>query len=380
MAIKVKLRKKPISGNRESLYLDFYPPIPHPDTGELTRRQFLGMYLYLKPKSSIDKQHNKETEEIAKHVRQKKESELNKPEIYSGYEKDQLRIKEQGEKSFIDYFKSLADKRKASNHDNWVSAYHYLLMFTGGSLKFVDLSESFCNDFKEFLLTTRSKRTEKLSLSQNSAVSYFNKLKATLKQAYKDGLLPYDLNVRVEAIETKPILKQTLTMEELNQLAKVPCCYPVLRRAALFSALTGMPFKEMQNLTWRDIEESETFGIRFKIIRQKTERPYIGNISKQAYNLLGERSDPEFRVFIGLNNKDRYNNFHIWLAQARISKEITFHDLRHTYGSLQIELGTDIYTLQGNMGHATPRQSMHYGKISDVRKREAAEIIQLKNL
>jgi len=34
MATKVKLRQKPISGNRQSLYLDFYPAIPHPETGE----------------------------------------------------------------------------------------------------------------------------------------------------------------------------------------------------------------------------------------------------------------------------------------------------------------------------------------------------------
>jgi len=46
MATKVKLRQKEISGKRQSLYLDFYPPIPHPKTGELTRREFLGMYLF----------------------------------------------------------------------------------------------------------------------------------------------------------------------------------------------------------------------------------------------------------------------------------------------------------------------------------------------
>ena len=61
MAIKVKLRQKPISRNRQSLYLDFYPAIPHPETGEPTRREFLGLYLFDKAKNSIDKQHNKET-------------------------------------------------------------------------------------------------------------------------------------------------------------------------------------------------------------------------------------------------------------------------------------------------------------------------------
>ena len=46
MAIKVHLRQKKISGKRESLYLDFYPAIAHPETGKPTRREFLGMYLF----------------------------------------------------------------------------------------------------------------------------------------------------------------------------------------------------------------------------------------------------------------------------------------------------------------------------------------------
>ena len=377
MAIKVKLREKKISGNRQSLYLDFYPAIPHPKTGKPTRREFLGMYLFDKAKNSIDKQSNKETLQLAEQIRQKRENYLNKPEIYTGYEKEQLKIKEQGEQNFVTYFKSLADKRKASNHDNWVSAYNYLETFTKGNLKFAELNEKFCNEFKEYLLTTKSNKSNKVTLAQNSAVSYFNKLKATLKQAYKDGCLPSDLNAKIECIEPQETISQTLTIEELNTLAKAECKNPLLKNYVLFSALTGMPFKEMQNLNWGQVEQSETFGIRIKMIRQKTGKPYLINISEQAYSLMGERKEPTDKVFEGINNRDRYYFFPLWLAEVGIKKHMTFHDLRHTYGCLQIDAGTDIYTLQGNMGHSTPRQSIMYGKISDQRKREAADKIQL---
>lgn len=84
MAIKVKLRHKPISGNRQSLYLDFYPAIPHPETGELTRREFLGLYLFDKPKNPIDKQHNKETMQLAEQIRQKKKTELTSQRFIRG--------------------------------------------------------------------------------------------------------------------------------------------------------------------------------------------------------------------------------------------------------------------------------------------------------
>ena len=65
MAIKVSLRKKEVKKNRHSLYLDFYPAIPHPKTGKPTRRDFLGLYVFDKPKNPTDKLHNKETLQIA---------------------------------------------------------------------------------------------------------------------------------------------------------------------------------------------------------------------------------------------------------------------------------------------------------------------------
>ncbi len=409
MATKVTLRQKPISGNRQSLYLDFYPAIPNPETGKITRREFLNMYLndeieveeqkyfddngkeqkrfvpVLDKKGEskkakltpLEKEHNKATLQLAEQIRQKRENHINKPEIYTGYEQEQLKIKQKGENNFVEYFKKLADKRKGSNHDNWVSSYAFLETFTNGFLRFADLNESFCNDFKEYLLTSKSKKSDKKTLDQNSASSYFNKFKATLKQAYKDGYLSFDLNVKIEPIKTKEVIKQTLTIEELNTLAKTNCKIPLLKKTGLFMALTGMPYKEMQNLTWGNVEVSKLFGIRIKMYRDKTDKPYLINISKQAYNLLGEPKEPNDKVFKDLDDQIRYYYFPKWLKDAGIKKKMTFHDLRHSYGTLQIDLGTDPYTLQGNMGHATPRQTMQYGKISDQRKREAVERIKI---
>src|SRR5688572_23800057 len=104
MAVKVKLRQKPISGNRQSLYLDFYPPIPNPKTGEPTRREFLGQYIFNKPKTVFDKLHNKEALLMANQFKQRRENEINKPEIYTGYEKEQLKIRQSGEQDFVMYF------------------------------------------------------------------------------------------------------------------------------------------------------------------------------------------------------------------------------------------------------------------------------------
>ena len=377
MAIIVKLRQKTISGDRHSLYLDFYPAIPDPKSGNLTRRQFLKLYLYDKPKSASDKLHNKDTLLLAGQIRQKRDNQVNKPEVYTDFEKEILRIKDLGNHSFTEYFKQLADKRKSSNHDNWISAYKYLFAFTRGNLKFAAVNEKFCDDFKEYLLTTPQLKNDEKTLSQNACVSYFNKLKAALKQAFKDGYLQINLNDKIEQIETGKVFKNTLTVEELNLMAKSDYPSPLLRKAVFFSALTGIPFKEMQNLMWCNIEKSETNGTVIKIIRQKTGKPYIISISEQAYLLLGEPKSPNDKVFQGLKNKVRYDEFPNWLTKAGIKRKLTFHDLRHTYGSNQTEAGTDIYVIMGNMGHSNVRYTQMYAHQSDKRKKEAAEKVQL---
>jgi len=378
MATKVKLRQKAISGNRQSLYLDFYPPIPHPETGEPTRREFLGLYLFDKAKNPIDKQHNKETLQLAEQIRQKKENHLNKPEIYSGYELEQKRIKELGEQNFVAYFKTLADKRKASNHDNWVSAYNYLETFTKGNLKFADLNEKFCNEFKEYLLTTKSNKSSKTTLAQNSAVSYFNKLKATLKQAYKDGYLTTDLNAKIEPIKQAETRRNFLTIEELNSLVKTECNNPLLKRAALFSALTGLRFSDIKNLVWGELEYIEGNGYFIQFKQQKTKGVEMMPISEQAYSLLGERKEPTDKVFEGLTYS-AYENKHLyqWIGAAGITKDITFHCFRHTFATLQLSKGTDIYTVSKMLGHRELKTTQIYAKIIDQTKREAADKIQL---
>jgi integrase len=410
MATKVKLRTKAISGSRQSLYLDFYPAIKHRETGEQTRREFLNLFLmdetehetlfYIDGKGKTqkkivpvkdkkgqpkkvklnptDKQHNKETLLLAEQIRQKRDNQLNKPEIYTGYEREQLRIKENGELNFIEYFKKLADKRKASNYDNWVSASHYLIKFTNGNLKFSELNETFCNDFKEYLLSTPTNKSSKAKLSQNSVVSYFNKVKAAMKQAYKDGYLQTDLNAKIEAVKQAETRRNFLTIEELNSLVKTECTIPVLKQAALFSALTGLRFSDIQKLVWGEIEFIKDNGYFLKFKQQKTDGIEMMPISEQAFNLLGKRKEPTEKVFEGLIYS-AWVNLHLtkWLFKAGITKDITFHCFRHTFATLQLSMGTDIYTVSKMLGHRDLKTTQVYAKIISQTKRDAANKIKL---
>lgn len=388
-AIKVTLRQKPISGNRKSLYLDFYPPIAHPETGEPTRRKFLGLYVFEKSKHPLDIQHNKEQMQLAEQIRRTNEKELNQSEALSNIEKNfidreqKAKIQEakellKGEQNFVLYFKEMANTYKGAANETWSSAFRYLDNYTKGVLKVADLNEQFCNDFKEYLLTTDSNRSKDAKLSQNSAATYFQKFKAAMKQAYKKGILKTDLNAKIDAIETTQTHRNFLTIEEVNQLVKTECKNELLKKAALFSALTGLRNSDILKLTWFEIEFIEGNGYFVKFTQQKTKNIEMMPISEQAYSLLGEAKEPGAKVFEGLVYSAQQNKIlQDWINAAGITKKITFHCFRHTFATLQLSEGTDIYTVSKMLGHRELKTTQIYAQIIDKTKREAANKIKL---
>lgn len=371
MATKVSLRQKAISKGRKSLYLDFYPEIAHPDTGKPTRREFLGLYIYDKAKTPVDKQANKDTMQLAENIKAQRQLDIQKGDY--GFLSDKKK-----KSDFVEYFKSLAAKRQGSNSDNWRSTLNYLEGFTGGKLLFSDLNEHVCNEFKEYLQTTNTRRSTKRNLSPNAVVSYFSKFRVALKQAYKDGYLEVDVNSKLTNPRPEETQREYLTLEELNQLAKTECPLPNLKEAAIFSALTGLRFSDIAKLTWGEVNYSSGTGYYLQYRQQKTKGVETLPISEQAFQLLGTRQESDAKVFEGLKYS-AYTNLQLekWCIKAGIIKHITFHSFRHTYATLQLTHGTDITTVQKLLGHKNLKTTQVYAKVIDQKKQEAANKIKL---
>ncbi|MFT5822115.1 MAG: integrase [Crocinitomix sp.] len=378
MSVKVTLREKPISKGRKSLYLDFYPAIEL--NGKKTRREFLGMYVLADPSTVKEKRTNKETREIASSIRSKRNNELNKPEVYTAYEKELLKNQENGELNFIEYFEKQLRKRHGTNLGAWTATYKHLKNFAGDELKFKDLTIELLEGFKVFLLNSKRLRSKELVISTNGAASYFSKVKATLKQAYKESILTIDLNARVEGIRTTETHREYLNLEELNRLIETPCKNEELKRAAFFSALTSLRFGDIKKLTWKEFEYSnETDGYSMKVIINKSKGAERMPISEQAYKLLGEKGELDELIFKELQYSD-YNNriLKAWVEGAGITKKIGFHNFRHTFATLQLANDTAITTVQRMMGHKDIKTTMIYAKVVDRAKKEAADKIKLK--
>ena len=379
MAIKVKLRQKKISNGRKSLYLDFYPPILNSKSGKYTRREFLNLYIFQRTKSAIDKLHNSETLLIADGIRQKKENILNKPEIYTDAEKQVLKAKELGEKCFVAYYKSIINKKEGSTRDSWSSAFKTLVEYTGGSIIFADINEVFLEGYKSYLLKDKINNKDVASkLSKNSASTYFKKIRSALRNAYREGLIQVDYNLRVDPIKYTQTRREFLSYEELNTLYRTYCQNDILKRASIFSALTGLRFSDIQKMRWNEIEYINGRGYVLNYTQKKTKEVETLPISEQAFNLLGKSNGISEMVFEGLNYSSLLNNqLKVWISFAGITKKITFHCFRHTYATIQLQMGTDIYTISKMLGHSKIETTSIYAKLVDESKRKAANAIIL---
>lgn len=81
----------------------------------------------------------------------------------------------------------------------------------------------------------------------------------------------------------------------------------------------------------------------------------------------------------------REKRFHLFLNRLRLLYSIpksfalllAFHCFRHSYATLQLAGGTDIYTVSKMLGHTNVRTTQVYAKVVDEKKEKATETIKL---
>lgn len=383
MMIKVRLRQKAITNGRCSLYLDFYPEVYDLEKGTSTRRQFLGMYVYNRPVGPEEKAHNRNTLQIAEQMRIKQENRLNKPEVYSDYESERIRVKKKGMQEFLPYFLQLSEIRTGTSQTTWLSCYKHLKKYTKGrAVRFVDIDARFIEGFKVYLEHAVSLRARysmlETKISRNTGAAYLFKLKHALRMAYRDGIIESDLTVHFGSIRTDEVQRIYLTLDELNRLASAECPFPELKRAALFSALTGLRFSDIEKLVWGEVEPMEGVGHAVVFRQKKTKSLQAIPLSDQALQLLGPRGHATQRVFGGLKYSTQVTRYlRDWASSAQVSKPITFHCFRHTFATLQFNRGTDIFTVSKLLGHKELKTTQIYVRLMDSAKWEAVNRIRI---
>ncbi|MCX2452264.1 site-specific integrase [Pedobacter sp. PLR] len=279
--------------------------------------------------------------------------------------------------SFIDFFQIEARKKQHSVSDNWGMGLRYFIAFAGHDLKFPELNDYLCEDYKNYLLSRPGISRTGRPISKNTTVSYYAKFRHILRIAYKRGLIPQDLHAIVKPITPKETHRERLTLEEFQQLAETPADSDVMKMASLFSGLTGLRFSDVATLKWSELRGTAgKYELQFS--QEKTDAAEVMPISDQAVSMMGIQNTESILVFKGWRYSRLKTFFTHWLAGAGIKKNITFHSFRHTFATLQLELGTDIYTVSKMLGHKAFKNTEIYVKIVDKTKRNAADKVMLK--
>ena len=142
-----------------------------------------------------------------------------------------------------------------------------------------------------------------------------------------------DISAKVKGISSIERPRVALTMNEVQMLVDTPCKDDVLKRAFLFSILTGLRHSDIQALRWKQIQQTSKGTWQALVVQQKTKRPDYKPVTAQALQLCGERPDDEERlVFEGLTDVSWISiPLKAWIEASGIKKHVTFHCARHAF-------------------------------------------------
>lgn len=371
----VKLRwKKLVNGNR-SLYLDIY---------EHGRRRYEFLRLYLTPETDQESREqnrlNLATAFLLKSQRTK--------ELIA--KKTGLPLQVLGsDKLLIDVVEEYANERrkpgageKEGRHGSVMTLRMHLIAYAGEQVKIGDVDRDFCIGFANYLKTAKNLHNRikgKRQISAGTAHLKYSMFRSVLNDAVRKGYIEKNPTKMVPAVycPKKPDTERDfLTASEVKRMMAAPCDYRQLKQAFLFSCFTGLRKSDIQQLCWQEINNDNGRWIIYKRI-QKTQRWLAIPLSEQARQWLPDRpSNGKGHVFSTMSNSSLSDNIRKWAIRAGIThKHVSFHTARHTFATLELSLGADIYTVSKLLGHSNISTTQVYAKVVDKQKEEAVKLI-----
>ena len=369
----ITIRYKPLSSNKYSIYLDYYQ---EQATGKKRKYEFLRLYVsrdYNKSKRilAIDK----DKVDLAMRIRSKREL-----EIY-GIQTEYGNSKTSNNLSLLDYIEKI--KNDSNNGSIYQSFVNKLQDFTGNKqIVFSHVSVKFIEELFGYIQD---------ETSRNTAVNYIGILKTVMNKAFKEGLISYNPFAKWKIPVKTEIHRMYLELHELKRLNECEYKWNIdVKPAFLFSCFTGLRFSDIKKLKYADIkilqpedspvqkstEYLQNIDIVLELMPHKTKstsgKRLSMPLSSQAMKILDlDRLMDNTRnknklIFEFLPNNDSVNLImKKWAKQASIEKNLHFHAGRHTFATLCLTSGIDIYTVSKLLGHSSIENTQIYAKIID---------------
>ena len=348
----VRIRERKRTNGRTYFFLDIA-------CNGLRRQEATGLYYTSIDKNKRDMRHKAEEKRI------EKERELEGG--YFGSSKREIDLL----KYFQDYNKS---KGYDKTHNNYVCSLKKLSYFVARNpvkttLDRLEHNTKFFQEFADYLVSELG--------SQNTAYTYFAKLKAVLNNAVQERIIIHS-PARYVRIKWKEVEKTYLTIEELEILVKKKCNHQIIKLAFLFGCYTGLRLSDIRKLKWKDIRKDSSGIYTLHFRQKKTGAVEYFPLNDTALNIVQQTlgndniiPHPEVNIFPLPYISKIERAIKSWVKRAEINKVITFHSSRHTFAVNSLNAGVDIFTVSKLLGHRDLKTTLVYAKIVDSKLTEA---------
>ena len=216
-------------------------------------------------------------------------------------------------------------------------------------------------------------------VSKSTVACYLRCIRSALNLAVDSDMIAVNPVYRVKSdIFQLPESKRVfLTVEEVKKLMDTPIKkkHEQIKAAFLFSCFCGLRVSDVCKLTWRDIVQ-ENNQCRIEITMIKTKQPLYLPLNKQAMRWLPKRGDAQVddKVFPEVSKVHR-ETITKWAESAGITKHVTYHVSRHTFATMALTMGADLYTTSKLLGHKNVNTTQIYAKIVNRKKEEAVSLL-----
>ena len=368
----VRIRYKTLSDGSQSVYLDIYRD---------GKRQYEFLKLYLIPETSAAaKTQNKATMAAVNTIKSQRIIELTNS--VAGLKNTSQRSK----MLLLDWmqaYKESQEKKGVRGSGKLIGNTINVLRAFNEKATMRDVNRDFCLAFIDFLRNTHVGANGK-RLSQFTCVSYFGCFRGALNAAVREDIIGENPINRLnpdEKIKMPESKREYLTIDEVKTLIGTPCRREDIKSAFLFSCYCGLRISDVLALKWKNVDcTGEQWHI--SIVMQKTRQPLYLPLSMQARKRMPERdgATEEDSVFSTLPCEDTCNvQIKPWVKEAGITKHVTYHVSRHTFATMMLTLGADLYTVCKLLGHTDVKTTQIYAKIINKKKDDAIGLIDAES-
>lgn len=371
--MRVEIRERPLRRkpgmNRIILYTyKGHYRTPDGKIKHLESEKALDYELFAKPKTKAEKEHNQKVRDAVEILRAEellrlanKKHNIPDPKLKNSnfFEYVDLKMERSSNSR-----KSINLVKAACNHLK-----DYTKKVKGTErLNFSEITLNHLERFQKYMLQEADSKYNK-KIKPNTVKMYMSKITFMLNQAVKEKIIASNPAKDILHIKGEEVIKEWLTIEEIETLKNTPSDHPLLKRAFLFQCFTGLRFIDTENLKYGDIRKNGK-GYYISIKQEKTDKYVRIPLSENAISQIDIAEDKEFdQVFGGLSYSG-LNNVRLakWMLEAGIRKKILWHSARHTFGNQLHELGADIATISDLMGDTLNTVVRNYVRISDTTK------------